>query len=189
MEKTEQNIFFVMDLATGEPIEKEGECRENVETAYLYYDLCVLGKWANDQKDKERENWAKACAERVKREYNQSLLQKDESGIWYYGGKGELEKGKNDGKSGASFYLGMVPEDKEKDVKQTFLDLAEKGKIQSGEICLRYIFCMLSQYGKNESIEKMIMQKDSPVIIGLLKKVRQLCRNFGQMMPEVETMI
>lgn len=73
---------------------KEGECRENVETAYLYYDLCVLGKWANDQKDKERENWAKACAERVKREYNQSLLQKDESGIWYYGGKGELKKEK-----------------------------------------------------------------------------------------------
>ena len=149
---------------------KEGECRENVETAYLYYDLCVLGKWANDQKDKERENWAKACAERVKREYNQSLLQKDESGIWYYGGKGELKKEKMMGNQALPLYLGMVPEDKEKDVKQTFLDLAEKGKIQSGEICLRYIFCMLSQYGKNEWIEKMIMQKEHPSYYRFIEK-------------------
>ena len=44
MEKTEQNIFFVMDLATGEPIEK----RENVGKMWkrlIYIMTCAY--WEN----------------------------------------------------------------------------------------------------------------------------------------------
>lgn len=139
-----------------------GECRENVETAYLYYDLKILEKWANFQKDKLREKWAQTRAHRVKDEYNQSLLRQDQDGIWYYGGMGNLKNVKIMGNQALPLYLDMVPQEYKKDVKQTLLTLAEEGKIHSGEICLRYIFFLLAEYGKNDLIEKMIMQKEHP---------------------------
>lgn len=141
---------------------QHGECRENVETAYLYYDLKVLEKWAQSQNDEKREQWASRRAERVKNEYNRSLLRQDENGIWYYGGMEELKYVKIMGNQALPLYLDMVPEEKKKDVEQTLLSLAEEGRIHSGEICLRYLFFMLSEYRRNDLIEKMIMQKEHP---------------------------
>lgn len=168
--KSEEIHFLCHGLGDWGTDLKEGECRENVETAYLYKDLCVLKQWAHFLHDEETEQLSQNRAQRLCSHYNQLLLQKDQSGKWYYREYSDTNNRKIMGNQALPLYFGMVPKECEQDVKENFLKMASDGRIHSGEICLRYIFMLLASYGKNSLIEKMIMQKEHPSYYRFIKK-------------------
>ncbi|WP_394927125.1 family 78 glycoside hydrolase catalytic domain [uncultured Robinsoniella sp.] len=143
--------------------QNKGESRENLETAFLFKDLCLLSEFSYQNGDSKAGLEYQMKASEVKAAYNEALLKYDEAtGQWLYDAYDCTEKKKTQANQAIPLYFGMVPEDKRTSVEKSLLQVTKEGRFSSGEIGLRFIFRTLAGLGKNDLIQDMIMQEEHP---------------------------
>lgn len=143
--------------------QNKGECRENIETAYLYKDVQLLADMAQALGEEAESISFRQIAERIKGEYNQNLLVQDqEDGEWYYRAYDREELFKTQANQAIPLQFGMVPEDKRKSVEKSFLKCCENHILRTGEIGLPYILRTLGELGKADIVHEMITRKEHP---------------------------
>lgn len=134
----------------------------NVETAFYYEDLVTMAEFAGLLGKQEDEKRFKDLAEEVRGNYNEKLLVKDPAGRWCYRAwdHGE-EMFCTQACQALPLHFGMVPEDKEKDVTDTLLELLEPSGFVSGEIGFPAILRCLQESGHGDLIWKLAMREDT----------------------------
>lgn len=143
--------------------QNKGECRENLETAFLFKDLCLLSEFSFINGDREAGVEYQIKASEVRDAYNKALLKYDEaSDQWFYDAFDCKDKKITQANQAIPLYFGMVPEDKRTPVEKSLLQVTGKGRFCSGEIGLRFIFRTLAGLGRNDLIQDMIMQEEHP---------------------------
>ena len=139
--------------------------RENVETAFLFADAKVMAMFASVLHYEKDEEEFKAYMGQVCDNYNGKLLVKHpESGKYCY-----RVWDKKDGVAvtqaaqAMPLYWGMVPEDKEADVAESFRRILLKdGSLKTGEVGQPYIIQTMCKYGMNDLLCSMILKKEHP---------------------------
>lgn len=143
--------------------QNKGECRENLETAFLFKDLCLLSEFSYKMGYREAGLEYQMKASEVKSSYNKALLKYEEDmDQWFYDAYDCIEKKKTQANQAIPLYFHMVPEDKRTSVEKSFIQITSKGRFCSGEIGLRFIFRTLAGLGRNDLIQDMIMQEEHP---------------------------
>lgn len=142
----------------GFPVSGE-ESRENIETAYLFYDCRKLADLAEQMGfEADAQLWNRR-ADDICDEYNQALLQFTD-GSWYYHTPNSTAL--YQANQAIPLCFGMVPPDKLAAVEESFLRSVQEGRIWAGEIGLKYVFDALEALGAHEKIHQMIMQAQHP---------------------------
>ena len=148
----------------GIPLEN-ANARENVETVFLYADALVLANFAGIlgmEDDKEEFN---KYALKVKENYNKKLLIKHPTEDFYcYKVWDHSEEFLfTQSCQALPLYWGMVPEEKEEDLKNALKYILEKdNSFVSGEIGLPYIIQSLNKFGMNDLICELILKEKHP---------------------------
>jgi hypothetical protein len=136
-----------------------GDYVENVETAFYYYDNCLLAKFADMLGRKDEAAYYSQEAERIKQNYNRLLLKQA-----YCKANGEYDPN-NQVVQALPLMLGLVPEERRADVEAALLQAASSRQLRSGEIGLRYLFGALAATGHNDIVLDMMMQPEHPSYI------------------------
>ena len=144
--------------------------RENIETAFLYYDAVTLSEFAR-LLHSEKEDGLRRFAEEVKDNYNRKLLVQRENGTYAYRNYENKESiSLTQACEALPLYFGMVPEQYKDDVIKAFKEtLREKGSFVSGEIGLPYIIMTASKYGLNDLIAQFITKDTHPSYYAFVK--------------------
>lgn len=134
----------------------------NVETAFYYEDLLTMAEFAELlEKPMDKEKFIKQ-AEKVRENYNEKLLVRDESGKWCY--KAWNHKDTifcTQACQALPLYFGMVPEEKEKDVTETLTELLAPSGFVSGEVGFPAILRSLQKSGRRDLIWNLAMKEDA----------------------------
>jgi hypothetical protein len=152
--------------------DKKALARENIETVFLFADAKVLSFFASVLGLKEDESRLAAFADTVKDNYNRLLLSKHpEKGYYCYpvwDQKGEFYL--TQACQALPLYWGMVPPEKEGDVKKAFFDIVKQdGAFISGEIALPYIIQTMNRCGMNDMICDFILKEQHPSYYAFVK--------------------
>jgi len=145
--------------------DKKALARENIETVFLYADAKVLSQFAAILGEQKDEKELAAFAEEVKDNYNRLLLQKHPEKDFYcyrvYGLEDEFYM--TQACEALPLFWGMVPRDKEKDVKAAFSYIMKRdGAFISGEVGLPYIIQTMRNCAMNDMICDFILKKNHP---------------------------
>lgn len=138
--------------------------RENIETAFFYYDLVVLGQIAGILGHTEDAQRYLEKAKAVCENYNEHLLVLNPcTKEWCYRAFDQPDQLViRQANQAIPLYFGMVPEDKKDSVGRSLILASETGVLNCGEIGLRFIFHMLHRLGRPDLIHKMIMSENHP---------------------------
>ncbi len=139
--------------------------RENIETAFLYADALLLGRFAGILAKQEEEKALLAFAQRVLDHYNETLLRYDEErGFWCYPCRdhpGEIYL--TQASQALPLFWGMVPPEREADVVRAFRWTLERdGCFLSGEVGLPYVIETARRYGMNDLISRFALREEHP---------------------------
>lgn len=146
----------------GHPVHGD-ESRENVETAFLYFDYKCLATIASELGLKDRAASHQQRAQEILERYNRDLLWKDkETNEWYYQRKGRATPSLSQANQAIPLCFGMVPADKTKSVEKSFLRSIEDGRICAGEVGLPFVFETLMRLGKHDEIYAMLLRPEHP---------------------------
>lgn len=138
--------------------QNKGRNRENIETAFYYYDLVVMAE-ISKVLGKGDENIFTLQAERVKQNYNDCLLVITDGKAYYRA----YDNGKiTQANQAIPIYFGLAPEEYRKSVENTLIGLCENNHLQCGEIGLVYILRVLSAAKRNDIIYDMILKDTHP---------------------------
>jgi hypothetical protein len=145
--------------------DKRALVRENVETVFLYADAKVLSEFASILGVREDEKEFMAYANEVKNNYNHLLLQKHpEKGFYCYRAFDHADEFfMTQSCEALPLYWGMVPNEKESDVKAAFAYIMDRDRsFVSGEVGLPYIIQTMCRCGMNDMVCDFIMKKTHP---------------------------
>jgi hypothetical protein len=145
--------------------DKKALARENIETVFLFADAKVLSFFASVLGFKEDEKELAGFADTVKDNYNRLLLRKHpEKGFYCYPVWDQKEEFYlTQACQALPLYWGIVPEDKRKDVLNSFEHILRKdGIFISGEIGLPYIIQTMRANGMNKLICDFILREKHP---------------------------
>lgn len=146
----------------GHPVHGD-ESRENVETAFLYYDYKCLADLAHSLGLKEKAEAHLKRAQTILHAYNHALLRLDEqTGCWYYQRKSSDQPSLSQANQAIPLCFGMVPENRKESVEQSFLRSVENGQLCAGEVGIPYVFETLMRLGRHDLIHAIIMRKEHP---------------------------
>jgi hypothetical protein len=163
--KTKVNNEGFINHGLGDWGNPKGEyARENVETAFLYADAIILGRFADilgREYDKVSLN---EYAGSVKDNYNSKLLVwNEEKGYWCYRIWEHNEITMTQASEAMPLFWGLVPDDKKDDVVKAFKDtLVSENAFVSGEVGLPYIIQTAREYGMNDIISQFILKQEHP---------------------------
>ena len=144
----------------------EGElARENIETAFLYADAITLAWFAellgkNDE-SKEHETFAI----KVKDNYNERLLVKNEEGKYIYMQYDKRDEGfkTTQATQALPLYWGMVPDYATADIVDCLrANIENREALVAGGVGLPYVIQSAAKYGMNDLICKCIMREEHP---------------------------
>lgn len=139
--------------------------KENIETAFLFADAKILSLFAGILEQKEEQEQFEQFAEQICENYNRRLLEKDEK-TGRYGYRVRTGDGCSvltQAAQAMPLFWGMVPQDKEQDVAETFRRILEKdGCLRTGEVGQPYIIQMMKKYGMNDLLCDMILKPEHP---------------------------
>ncbi|MDW7657626.1 MAG: family 78 glycoside hydrolase catalytic domain [Bacillota bacterium] len=138
--------------------------RENTETAFFYQDLVLMASIAELLGKPEDAIRYRVQAQAVCDNYNAHLLVEDpESGDWCYRSYDVPDRLViRQVNQAIPLSFGMVTPDKKDSVIRSFIHVAETGVLNSGEIGLRFLFNTLHRLGRQDIINKMILQEEHP---------------------------
>jgi hypothetical protein len=144
----------------------EGElARENIETAFLYADAVTL-KWFAGLLRKEKDARALGIfAEKVRSNYNEKLLIRNENGKYIYMQYDKRKEGNKTTQATQALplYWGIVPDYAEADIADCLRENIEsRGALVAGEVGLPYVIQAAAKYGMNDLISECIMKKEHP---------------------------
>jgi hypothetical protein len=145
--------------------DKKALAKENIETVFLYADAKVLSLFASVLGEVEDEKDFADFARNIKDNYNKLLLQKHPEKDFYcyrvYGVKDEFYM--TQGCEALPLFWGMVPCDKEDDVKAAFSYIMKRdGAFISGEVGLPYIIQTMRDCAMNDLVCDFILKKSHP---------------------------
>lgn len=150
--------------------QNEGESRENIETAFLYYDLSVLYEWANESGKPEAEKYKRYMIQLVE-EYNSLLLKYNiKTQNWFYDAYDTQEQKITQANQAIPLIFGMVPDHQLESVRNSFRMAIKEGRLASGEIGLRFIFQEAAECGMQDYVHQMIMQDSHPSYYRFIEK-------------------
>lgn len=168
--KTGEEKFICAGLGDWGIMQNGGESRENIETAFYYYDIKVLAQFANILGYKDEEKIYLNQAEKVKELYNKTLLRKNtKTERWFYYAYDCEDLKVTQTNQAIPLYFGMVPDDMKKDVEQSLLESCESEHFDSGEIGLSYIIRCLSMMDEHDLLHRMITQEEHPSYLRFVK--------------------
>lgn len=128
----------------------------NVETAYYYKDLIIMAEFAEilgREADKSRFS---SQAEKLRKNYNDKLLVKNENGIWCYKAWDHKEEiFCTQACQALPLEFGMVPDDRKRDVLEILKHLVDEYGFVSGEIGFPSILRVL----EGNNCQELIWQK------------------------------
>ena len=137
--------------------QNKGRGRENIETAFYYYDLMTMAEISKILGKDDEIAFTKQ-AKRVKKLYNKSLLV-TENGAYYK----DYQSGKlSQANQAIPLYFGIVPDKYISDVQNTLIKLCEGKHLECGEIGLVYILRALAAADRNDIIYNMILKDTHP---------------------------
>lgn len=138
--------------------------RENIETAFLYADADTLSWFAGLLGRDSEAGELREYAERVKRNYNEKLLVKDEYGKWFYRDFSHSDEVfTTQACLALLLYWGMVPEEHMDDVVSTLRGkLLERDCFAAGEVGLPYIIQVMAYHGMNDLICRFMLKPEHP---------------------------
>lgn len=138
--------------------QNKGRSRENIETAFYYYDLVTMAEISKIL-DNGDENAFTAQAERVKQNYNDSLLVTDNKTAYYRAyDNGEITQANQ----AIPICFGIVPEKYQKEIENTLINVCENKHLECGEIGLVHILRALAAANRNDIIYDMILKDTHP---------------------------
>ncbi|MBM6750567.1 family 78 glycoside hydrolase catalytic domain [Mediterraneibacter glycyrrhizinilyticus] len=140
----------------------KGESRENIETAFLYKDLKILEDWSDILNKKEEKRKYHDLAEIVLDSYNRVLMKQDSDGRWFYDAYDSDQTKITQVNQAIPLDFGMVPADRIESVRESFIKTLHSGRINSGEIGLRYLFNQAAICGQQDKVHEMLMQEEHP---------------------------
>lgn len=139
--------------------------RENIETAFLYADAKTLAYFAEVLGREEDREKLSAYAEKVRDNYNEKLLIKDNEGRRLYMSWDKRDEGivSTQSVQALPLYWGMVPEAYETDVAEALKKaLISRGALVAGEVGLPYVIQSASRYGMDDLIAEYITRDTHP---------------------------
>jgi hypothetical protein len=160
--------------------------RENIETVFLFADAKVLSFFASVLGLKEDESGLTAFADTVKNNYNRLLLSKHpEKGYYCYSAWDQKDEFYlTQACQAMPLYWGMVPPEKERDVKRAFFDIVKRdGSFISGEIALPYIIQTMNRCGMNDLICDFILKEQHPGYYAFVKSGETTLGEFWEPNP------
>lgn len=180
--KTGCEKFICHGLGDWGVLQEGTESRENVETAFFYYNLKIMAWFAHYIDKLSDEDEFDKLASEVLEGYNKSLLIiNPEDGNWCYKAYDKKEHiSVTQTNQALPLYFGMVPKDKLESVKKSFLRTVENRQINSGEIGLRFILQLLSDMDQNDIVHDMIMQPEHPSYIRFIEQGETTLPEFWQ---------
>ena len=144
----------------------QGElARENIETVFLYADAITLSWFAELLGKTDESNEHEAFAIKVKDNYNERLLVKNEEGKYIYMqyDKKAEEYRTTQATQALPLYWGMVPEYAIADIVDCLKENIEsRGALVAGEVGLPYVIQSAAKYGMNDLICKCITREEHP---------------------------
>lgn len=140
----------------------KGESRENIETAFLYKDLKILEEWSEILNKTAEKKKYHVLAESVLDSYNSILMKRDSEGRWYYDAYDSEHLRITQVNQAIPLEFGMVPADRIESVRESLIKTLDSGRINSGEIGLRYLFHQATLCGQQDKIHEMLMQEEHP---------------------------
>ncbi|MBU7595731.1 family 78 glycoside hydrolase catalytic domain [Metabacillus halosaccharovorans] len=150
----------------------QGECAENVDTAVYYWMYDIMVKHANLLQKENDAIYFQKEALRIKTQYNKELLVINQVTNQYvykaYGNGKEVRV--TQANQALPLYVGITPDEKKEEILNTLLTACESNKIRSGEIGLRFILQVLSEYGGNNKVRAMMTQKEHPSYFRFVEK-------------------
>lgn len=169
--RVDENGFISHGLGDwGHP---DGElARENIETAFLYADVCTLAWFAGllgrIKEQRELERWAS----QIKENYNEKLLARHPSRdfwcyrVWEHKDRVFLTQAAQ----ALPLYWGLVPDEKRADVERALIwTLENRGAFAAGEIGLPYIIQAASGCGQNYRIARYMLREKHPGYYAFVK--------------------
>jgi len=138
--------------------QNKGRSRENIETAFYYYDLITMAEISKILGKCDEKAFAEQ-AETVKQNYNQALLVTDNKSTYYRA----YDNGKiTQANQAIPLCFGLVPDEYRNSVEKTLISLCENNHLMCGEIGLVYILRALSAANRNDIIYDMILKDSHP---------------------------
>ena len=169
---------------------KKEFARENIETAFFYWDNKVMSFLAHENGRMIDELRFMARAESIRQHYNRILLKKDpKSGRYGYTTFDVLVPGEDNFHTTQAalalpLYLNMVPEEYKQDVVEMFREkMQEDGSFITGEVGQAYIIQTMAAYGMNDLICEFILEEEHPSYYAFIKDGETTLGEFWEKNP------
>ncbi len=137
--------------------QNKGEGRENIETAFYYYDLMMMAEISEILGKNEEKSFTEQ-ADSVKKLYNKSLLVTDNGAHYKDYQTGRITQTNQ----AIPICFGLVPDEYLADVQNTLIELCEGRHFECGEIGLVYIIRTLAELNRNDIIYNMALKDTHP---------------------------
>ena len=164
--KKGQERFICSGLGDWGFEQNKGRNRENIETAFYYYDLIVMAEITQILNKSGKKIFTEQ-AEAVKQTYNDSLLVISDDSVYYRAyDSGEITQANQ----AIPLCFGLVPEEYHQAVEATLIELCNKKHLECGEIGLVYILRALAAANRNDLIYDMIVKDTHPSYLRFIEK-------------------
>ncbi len=146
--------------------------RENVETVFLYADAITLAWFASILGKTNDAKSLQSYADKIKANYNEKLLTKNENGKYVYFSYEKRAEGiiTTQAIEALPLYWNMVPDYAIDDIVDSLREnITKRGALIAGEVGLPYVIQSAAKYGMNEIIADCITKEQHPSYYAFIK--------------------